>query len=101
MPPAPRRARGSRRKISAQSWETQRPTITQLYKHSGLQEVMEIMKNDHGFLATCVFPSFLAVPTIFVFHDETNNPGLGRANTKGRSQSGTSAETSRIMRWQL
>ena len=100
MPPAPRTTHGSRRNISAQSWEIQRPTITQLYEHGGLQEVMGIMENDHGFLATCAFPSFLSVPTMCFFH-ETNSLNLGRANTKGRLQNGISAETSGIMRWQL
>jgi hypothetical protein len=60
MAPTHRRTRDSRRNISAQSWEIQRPTIERLYsiERRTLREVMEIMENDHGFFATCVFLSF-------------------------------------------
>jgi hypothetical protein len=44
----------SHRPSSAQSWEDQRPTFEQLYvtERRKLREVIEIMKRDHGFLAT-------------------------------------------------
>jgi hypothetical protein len=107
MPPTPRRTPDSRRNVSAQLWEIQRPTIERLYSIEGrkLREVMKIMGNSHGFFATCVFPSFLsrltAIAMFFSKIYEGANLDLGRANTKGESKGGISTEMSGIMRWHL
>jgi hypothetical protein len=56
--------RNSRSRLTAQDWESQRTTFERLYltEHRGLQEVMEIMKRDYGFVATYVFLQFSASP---------------------------------------
>jgi len=45
-----------RRPVSAEDWEDQRRRIHQLYctENKPLDEVMDVMKNVHGFLATYV-----------------------------------------------
>jgi Clr5-like protein len=52
LPVAP----GPSRPLSAEDWEEQRATFEQLYfrEDRELREVMGIMKQDHGFLATYV-----------------------------------------------
>jgi hypothetical protein len=52
----------SRRDLSAQDWENQRPKIERLYsaEQKKLREVMQIMEKEYGFFATCVFLSFVS-----------------------------------------
>ena len=61
-----------RRPASAQDWEDQRTRFEHLYvtERRGLKEVMEIMKQDYGFLATSIlsysrpFPPKPVAPTV-------------------------------------
>lgn len=95
---------GSRRPLTAQDWDDQRMTFKRLYvtERKELREVMDIMKQDYGFLATYVFlwlgtsPSPIVLPNIRR-HGETDI-GLGRNNTKQKYRSGVSAKTSRAAR---
>jgi hypothetical protein len=61
--------RNSRGNLTNQDWEDHRPVIVRLYsiERRSLQEVMEAMERDYGFLATYVLLSSLVFPPYYLF----------------------------------
>ena len=61
--------RNSRGNLTDQDWEDHRPVFVRIYsiERRSLQEVMEAMERDYGFLATYVFLSLLVSPHYYPF----------------------------------
>lgn len=52
-------------RVPDEIWETYRPVILEKYGRLSLKEVMEFMKEEHAFIATCVIsPVFISCPPI-------------------------------------